>query len=210
MKELTRVQAQVLESLRKHAERGDPTPTYRELCRQFGWKSTGTIRDHLRALANKGFVTLTKRHRNIRLCEDRPAAVFVPVLGRVVAGIPVLSEQTVERHVPIPSEWISGQKLFALKVAGDSMRDAGILEGDHVILRQAVNPNNGDIVVATIEGETTVKRFRFRNRRPTLFAENPAYKPIELGRNSIVQGIVVGLFRSYRDRADSSRIKSDL
>lgn len=206
MKQLTHAQTRVLDALRQRAERGDPPPTYRELCRELGFRSTGTIRDHLRALARKGFVELTTRHRNILLRESRLSAGFVPLVGRVAAGLPVISEQNVEGHVPVPKDWIAGRSLFALRVTGDSMRDAGVLEGDQVIVCQAATASNGEIVVATIDGETTLKRLGSRNCRPTLFAENPAYRPIELTGDSEIQGVVVGLVRSYLEKRVDRRI----
>lgn len=200
MQRLTRMQERVLGALRQRADRGHPVPTYRELCREFGWRSTGTVRDHLRALARKGFVQLTARHRDVRLSEDRPSADFVPLVGRVVAGVPVISEQNIEHLVPVPREWIKSGSVFALRVAGDSMRDAGIIEGDEVIVRQTPVANDGEIVVATVDGETTIKRLRLQKRRATLFAENPAYRSIELTGDAVIQGVVVGLLRSYQKK----------
>ncbi len=196
------MQELVLGALRQRVERSDPPPTYRELCREFGWRSTGTIRDHLRALARKGFVQLTARHRGVRLREDPPSAGFVPLVGRVVAGVPVISEQNIEQRLAVPKEWTKRGSPFALRVVGDSMRDAGITEGDQVIVRQTSTAQDGDIVVATINGETTIKRIRLRKGRATLFAENPAYRPIEVpAGDTVIQGVVVGLLRSYQENA---------
>jgi repressor LexA len=203
---LTRIQASILEALRRRADGGKPPPTYRELCAEFGWRSTGTVRDHLRALVRKGFVRTTGKHRNIRLREGRPPIAIVPLLGRVVAGIPVISDESAEGHVAVPAAWAGRDPLFALLVAGDSMRDAGILEGDHVVVRKAYAANDGDIVVATLEGETTVKRLRIRKNRVALVAENPMYPAIEVrAEDAVVQGVVVGLMRSYRESATRAR-----
>ncbi|HLH78258.1 MAG TPA: transcriptional repressor LexA [Candidatus Binataceae bacterium] len=203
---LTRIQASVLDALRKRADVGKPPPTYRELCAEFGWRSTGTARDHLRALVRKGFIKTTGTHRNIRLRDDRPPIAFVPLLGRVVAGIPVISEEDAEGHVAVPAAWAGRDALFALRVSGDSMRDAGILEGDHVIVRKTSTGNDGDIVVATFEGETTLKRLRLRRNRVSLVAENPVYPPIEVrSEDPVIQGVVVGLMRSYRVSASRAR-----
>ena len=196
----------MLKALRRRADEGKPPPTYRELCAEFGWRSTGTVRDHLRALVRKGFVQTTGSHRNIRLREERPPIAFVPLLGRVVAGIPVISDESAEGFLAVPAEWTGRDALFALRVAGDSMRDAGILEGDQVVVRRAYSANDGDIVVATLEGETTVKRLRLRGNRAALVAENPKYPPIEVGdADAVVQGVVVGLMRSYRESATRAR-----
>ena len=206
MDRLTPIQATVLDALRQRAARGESPPTYRELCAEFGWRSTGTVRDHLRALVRKGFVETTGRHRNIRLREERPPVAFVPFLGRVVAGIPVISDENAEGRVCVPAAWVGRDPVFALRAAGDSMRDAGILEGDHLVVRKGSAANDGDIVVATLEGETTVKRLRLGKKRVTLVAENPMYPPIEVhAEDAVVQGVVVGLMRSYRESATRAR-----
>jgi repressor LexA len=114
--------------------------------------------------------------------------------------VPVISEQNIEQRVPVPREWIKSGSLFALRIVGDSMRDAGIIEGDEVIVRQTPAANDGEIVVATVDGETTIKRLRLRKRHATLFAENPAYRPIELTSDAVIQGVVVGLLRSYQKK----------
>ncbi len=194
------MQARVFDTVRRRAERGEPPPTYRELCAEFGWRSTGTVRDHLRALARKGFVQLTGRHRQLRPSGDRPPVTFVPLVGRVVAGVPVISDENIEERVPVPAGWTRQGSTFALCVAGDSMRDAGILEGDQVIVRQSSAASDGDIVVATLDGETTIKRLRLRNGHATLVAENPAYRPIEVRPgDAVIQGVVVGLLRAYQE-----------
>jgi repressor LexA len=199
MDALTPIQRQLLSALRRRAGGGELPPTYRELCEEFGWRSTGTVRDHLRALARKGFLELTGKHRNLRLQEEQPKVTLVPLLGRVVAGMPVISDENVEESVAVPAAWAGRGPLFALRVAGDSMGDAGILEGDQVIVRQDSAANDGDIVVATIEGETTIKRLRLTKNHATLVAENPMYRPIEVRvEDVVVQGVVVGLMRLYR------------
>lgn len=203
---LTLAQQRVLEALRRRADHGESAPTYRELCAEFGWASTGTVRDHLRALARKGYVNLGGGHRQLRLRENRPAVVHVPLVGRVVAGVPVVSDQNVEQRVPVPAEWTRRGAVFALRVTGDSMRDAGIFEGDQVIVRQQSDANDGDIVVATIDGETTLKRLRRNGKRTTLVAENSRYRAIEVRTESeVVQGVVVGLMRLYQDGGGRGR-----
>jgi repressor LexA len=193
---LTAIQRRVLEALRRRVDQGEPVATYRELCAEFGWASTGTIRDHLRALVRKGYVELTGKHRQIRLRDEHAAIARIPLIGRVVAGVPVISEENIEQRIPVPAAWTRRGTFFALRVAGDSMRDAGILEGDQVVVRQQSVAADRDVVVATIEGETTIKRLRLRGRRVTLVAENPRYRPIEVrAEQTIIQGVVVGLMR---------------
>jgi repressor LexA len=201
MKGLTRIQERVLEALRQRADQGDPAPTYRELCAEFNWASTGTARDHLRALVRKGYLELTGRHRELRLREERPSVARVPLVGRVVAGVPVISDENIEKRIPVPASWTRKGVFFAVRVSGDSMRDAGILEGDHVIARQRSVAANGDVVIATLDGETTIKRLRVSGKHMTLVAENPQYRSIEVrAEDAIVQGVVVGLMRSYQER----------
>ena len=201
MEALTTIQVRVLEALRRRADKGEPSPTYRELCAEFNWASTGTVRDHLRALVRKGYVELTGRHRQLRLCEERPSVARVPLVGRVVAGVPVISDENIEQRIPVPAEWTRKGTFFAVRVAGDSMRDAGILEGDQVIVRQRSVAADGDVVIATLDGETTIKRLRIDGSRVMLVAENPQYRSIEVrAEEAIIQGVVVGLMRAYHER----------
>jgi repressor LexA len=197
---LTPIQAEVLETIQRRLDRGEPVPTYRDLCAEFGWRSTGTARDHLRALERKGRLELSggRAHRQIRLPEESPAVVRVPLVGRVVAGLPITADENVEARIPVPAEWTGRTAHFALHVDGDSMKDAGILDGDCVVVRRQTTAEDGDIVVATLDGETTLKRLRRRGRRVTLVAENPSYRPIEVRtESSVIQGVVVGLLREY-------------
>jgi repressor LexA len=201
MEALTTIQGRVLEALRRRADQGEPAPTYRELCAEFNWASTGTVRDHLRALVRKGYLELTGRHRQLRLREEHPSVARVPLVGRVVAGLPVISDENIEQRIPVPAAWIRKGTFFALRVAGDSMRDAGILDGDQVIVRQRSVASDGDVVIATLEGETTIKRLRTNGSSMTLVAENPQYRSIEVrAEEAIIQGVVVGLMRAYHER----------
>lgn len=199
-KELTNIQARVLAYLQQFAISGEPMPTLREVCKTFGWASTGTARDHLRALATKGKITLSGgRARQIRMTGTCSGIAPVPIIGSVVAGIPIESEESIERFIPVPSEWTSLGTHFVLRVVGDSMVRAGIFDGDYVVVRSQVEAENGDIVVTTINGETTLKRLRKSEKALTLIAENKKYRPIRVQtESSIVQGVVVGLLRSYR------------
>jgi repressor LexA len=204
---LTAIQARVLAALRRRVDRGEPVPTYRELCAEFGWGSTGTARDHVRALERKGYVELAGGHRHLRLREEHTPVARVPLVGRVVAGVPVTAEENVEQRIPVPAEWTVRGTHFALRVVGDSMRDAGILDGDQVVVRQQSTANDGDIVVATIEGETTIKRLRVRGQRRTLVPENPRFRPIDIrSESAVVQGVVVGLLRAYDARSVARRL----
>ena len=198
-KELTNIQAQILAYLRQFVQAGEPMPTLREICTEFGWTSTATARDHLRALAAKGKISLPgRRSRQIRVIRGRSGVTHLPFLGCVVAGSPIETEQNMERLIPVPSEWTTAGAHFVLRVVGESMVGAGILSGDYVVVRSQEKAEDGDIVVATINGETTLKRLQIVGTAFILIAENEEYRAIPVqSQSSNVQGVVVGLLRSY-------------
>jgi repressor LexA len=204
-KELTNVQAKILKYLQQFANSGEPMPTLREICKAFGWASTATARDHLRALAVKGKVTLPgRRSRQIRVIRARSGVTHLPFIGSVVAGIPIEAEENIEQVIPVPSEWTTTGTHFVLRVVGDSMVGAGILNGDYVVVRSQQKAEVGDIVIVTINGETTLKRLRRSGDVLTLIAESKKYRPIPVrSESSSVQGVVVGLLRSYADKSVS-------
>lgn len=196
---LTTVQAKILAYLQEFVNSGEPMPTLREMCKAFGWASTATARDHLRALAIKGEITLSgRRSRQIRVTRTRRSVTHLPFFGSVVAGIPIEAEENMGQVIPVPSEWTTAGIHFVLRVVGDSMIGAGIFSGDYVVVRLQAEAKDGDIVVATIDGETTLKRLRRSGNAFTLIAENKKYCPIPVHtESSNVQGVVVGLLRSY-------------
>jgi len=202
-KELTNVQAKILAYLQQFANSGEPMPTLREICKAFGWASTATARDHLRALASKGKITLPGgRSRQIRVIRARSGVTHLPFIGGVVAGVPIEAEENIDRVIPVPSEWTTAGTHFVLRVVGDSMVGAGILSGDYVVIRSQAKAENGEIVVATIDGETTLKRLRRSRGVLTLIAENKKYRSIPIhSESSTVQGVVVGLLRSYAHKS---------
>ena len=196
--QLTAIQQRLVEALQRRTADGEPPPTYREICSEFGWASTGTVRDHLRALARKGYVQLSHgRARAVCVKERRLPAAQVPMLGRIVAGVPVQTEECIEGFVPVPSEWVRESPCFAVRVSGDSMKDAAILDGDQVVAKVQATASHGDIVVATFNGETTLKRLTRRGSRWFLSPENKRYRPIPIqGDSAIIQGVMVGLLRN--------------
>ena len=199
MEELTKAQADVLAAVRHRVSRVQTPPSYRDLCAEFGWSSTGTARGHLKALERKGYVQLPRRRGGrVTLCDPpRPAAV-APIIGRIAAGTPIPAEERLEGQLQYPVEWSRSGDCFALQVTGDSMVKAGILEGDHVIVRPQEAARNGQIVAATVDGETTLKRFVKEGARTLLAAENPRYENIEITTESaMIHGVVVGLIRAY-------------
>ena len=183
MKQLTERQQQVLEIIRRHLAKNGQSPTVREIAREIGVRSTCTAHKHLAALEKKGLITKsTYGYRSIELPGEfspkQTNFVSVPLVGRIAAGQPLLASENVDGFIPVPSDMAQGEDFFALKVQGDSMRDAGIFHGDIIIARQQSTANNGDIVVALMEEEATVKKFFRENGHVRLQPENPAYAPI--------------------------------
>jgi len=204
MVELTPLQKRVLDHIVRAAAAGRP-PTIREIGAAFGWRSTGTVRDHLRALVAKG--ALRWDHGRARGLVPRAALnperetgnpePGIPLLGRVAAGRPLLAEENLEGHLDISAAVATGRAgVFALRVQGDSMRDAGILDGDAVVVRKQEAARSGEIVVALVAGEATVKRLRREGRRAFLDPANPAYKPIPVEGETRIVGRVIGVWRA--------------
>jgi repressor LexA len=176
-------------------------PSIPEIGRQFKIASTNGVSDHLKALERKGYIRrVGKRAIEVMNAWGKAAlGAFreVPVLGRVAAGKPLWSEENFEEYLAIPEELGSG-KLFALRVKGDSMIGAGILEGDRVIVKQQSTAESGEIVCALIDGEATLKRFFKKGRAVTLKAENEKYPPIAVLEGEFrILGKVVGLLRKF-------------
>ena len=205
-KQLTKRQQTVLETIRHWIkERGYP-PTIRELGKLLGIKSLRGVTTHLDAIAKKGFLKREPRARSISLIDlvaPFERALRVPVVGRIRAGEPVLAQEQVEGYVVIDGEWISAPggantaDHFALKVKGDSMINAGILDGDFVIVRQQSTATDGDIVVALLGDEATVKRFFKENDQVRLQPEHPTMEPILVTKSQplLILGKVVAVFR---------------
>ena len=188
----------ILDSIRKS---GSP-PTVREICAKFGYRSTGTARDHLGALEIKGYLRkLPGKSRGLvpsnwsKLLRAE-FLLAIPILGRVPAGGPLLAEENIEGTLDL-SEEFAGQKVFALKVHGDSMIEAGICEDDLVVVRSQDQAEPGEIVVALVDGESTVKRLERRNGKLWLQPANPRYQPISITGDTRVLGKVIGGIRSY-------------
>ena len=176
-------------------------PSIQEIGGRFKIASTNGVSDHLKALEKKGYIRrVGKRALEVVNALGQPvitATRDVPMVGRVPAGKPFLSEENIEGVLTIPDDMGSG-KLFALEVKGDSMIDAGIMDGDRVIVKQQATAENGDIVCALIEGEATLKRFFKKDRVITLKAENEKYLPITVSEGEFrIAGRVVGLLRKF-------------
>ena len=199
--DLTHRQRQVLNLIQRHVvEKGAP-PTIRELREGLRLKSLRGVTVHLDALVRKGVIKRSRQARGIRLLgEEAPIhPISIPVVGRIAAGAPILAEQNIEERISVDPRWIPGPGCFAVRVHGESMVGAGIMNGDYVVVRPQPDAENGQIVAVLIEGEATVKRFyRERANRIRLQPENPAIEPmfIHPGKTSVqIMGKVVGLFR---------------
>ncbi|MGH4020314.1 MAG: transcriptional repressor LexA [Pseudonocardiaceae bacterium] len=205
---LTPRQRRVLEVIRDWVERFGYPPSVREIGEAVGLTSTSSVAHQLRALERKGYLRRDPnrpRAVGVRPAEvlpeappaeepARPAPTYVPVVGRIAAGGPVLAEQAVEEMFPLPREIVGEGSLFLLRVAGDSMVEAAITDGDWVVVRQQPTAENGDIVAAMIEGEATVKTFKRSEGKVWLLPHNPGYEPIP-GEQATVLGRVVAVLR---------------
>ena len=190
---------EILAYIQRHTnERGFP-PTIREIGIQFKISSTNGVRYYLNLLEKSGHIRRSKQiSRGIEGITAKAPTRGIPILGRVAAGRPVLAEESLDGSLEMHDVFGDTSSLFALRVRGDSMIDAGILEGDYVIVRQQDRADAGAIVVALIEDEATVKYYQPRRDRIELVAANPKYKPIVVERNSDfrILGIVRGVMRT--------------
>ncbi len=210
--ELPLRQRQVLEVIRSWVQRLGYPPSVREIGEAVGLTSTSSVAYQLRALEEKGYLRRDpNRPRAIGVLpadatpaqlagdapietERGPAPTYVPVVGRIAAGGPILAEQAVEEVFPLPKELVGEGSLFMLKVAGDSMINAAIANDDWVVVRQQPTAENGDIVAAMIDGEATVKTFKRRDGHAWLLPQNDAYEHIP-GDEATILGKVVAVLR---------------
>ncbi|MCL2092530.1 MAG: transcriptional repressor LexA [Micrococcales bacterium] len=215
--ELTPRQRRVLETVRTSVtERGYP-PTMREIGKTVGLTSPSSVKHQLEMLERKGYLrrdpnrpraievvapddsrTVTLLHETTGFVAESagaPEPAYVPLVGRIAAGGPILAEQVVEDVFPLPRQLVGEGELFLLKVVGDSMVDAAICDGDWVVVRRQPVAENGEIVAAMLDGEATVKTLRRRDGHVWLLPHNPAYSPID-GDQATVLGRVVSVLRS--------------
>jgi repressor LexA len=207
--QLTDRQEEILNFINSYREVNGFPPTIREIARQFGLSSTFGVKKHLDALVKKGYLHIeSNASRGISTIQNALQSLFekndifnrIPVIGRVAAGTPILAEENVEGSLVIdPTLTSKNDECFALKVKGDSMIKAGIFEGDYVIVVPQTDAKNGDIVVALINDEATVKTFERKGGKVSLIPENDNYKPIEVTNNenfSLI-GKVKGIVRYF-------------
>ena len=215
---LTARQRVILDVIRSAVEQRGYPPSIREICEAAGLSSTSSVAHQLAALEAKGYlrrdagrpraVTVREadaeggkarsRRRSVApVPPDAPAPAFVPLVGRIAAGGPLLAEEMIEDVLPLPRSLVGEGTLFMLRVSGDSMIDAAISDGDWVVVRQQPDAENGDIVAAMIDGEATVKTLRRRDGHVWLMPHNAAYSPIP-GDDATVLGRVVAVLRKVR------------
>src|SRR5690349_4753895 len=201
--ELTERQIRILNYIRDVSKKRNYPPSVREIGEAVGLSSSSTVHNHLNQLERRGLIKRDpSKSRTVQLvsdievAEERRNAVSVPIVGNVAAGSPILAEQNIEDHVLLSSD-IAKDGFFLLRVRGDSMINAGILDDDLVLVRPQHEASNGSIVVALVDGDATVKRFEKADGHVKLIAENPAYEPIVTNNVSLV-GQVRGVIRLFR------------
>ena len=199
---LTTRQQQILQFIAQRLQASGAPPTRVEISAAFGFKSPNAAEEHLRALARKGAIELRSgAARGIRLChagDDAPPPMLtLPLIGRVAAGAPILAQECVESQVRVDPTLFSQPPDYLLRVRGLSMSGIGILEGDLLAVRRAREAHNGQIVVARIGGEVTVKRFRRTRQGIEFHPENPDFRPIIVdgSEDFAIEGLAVGLLR---------------
>ncbi|NLJ67074.1 MAG: transcriptional repressor LexA [Clostridiales bacterium] len=182
-------------------EKGYP-PSVREICQGVGIKSTSTVHGHLEKLEKAGLIRKDPtKPRAIEILDEtthlsKKELVNVPIVGKVTAGQPILAVENIEDTFPLPAEYLHNSDAFMLTVVGESMIEAGIMDGDYVIVKQQNYAENGDAVVALIDDEATIKTFYKENDHIRLQPENPTMEPIIL-RDVIILGKVIGVIRLY-------------
>ena len=205
MEELTDRQSEILRLIRELTEVSGYPPTRAEIASRMGFRSVNAAEQHLRALEKKGAIEISSgASRGIRVLDARPGGrlsrlLELPVVGRVAAGSPILAEEHLQGRYQVDPNLFTPRADYLLRVRGMSMRDAGILEGDLLAVHRTQEARTGQIVVARLADEVTVKRYRRRGHAVQLEAENPDFTPIEvdLRRDALtIEGIAVGVIRN--------------
>jgi repressor LexA len=207
MDALTDRQSEILKLIRELTEVSGYPPTRAEIAERMGFRSVNAAEQHLRALEKKGAIEISSgASRGIRVRDGRPAGrhgrlLELPVVGRVAAGSPILAEEHIQGRYQVDPNLFTPRADYLLRVRGMSMRDAGILEGDLLAVHRTAEARTGQVVVARLTDEVTVKRFRRRGHSVQLLPENPEFQPIELDLRSdplVIEGIAVGVIRNGR------------
>ena len=202
---LTDRQYLVLKKIHYYILKNSYPPSIRDLAQLLNINSPRGVSDHLCSLEKKGYIERNSSARSIKLTKKAlallgqntsEASIYLPLIGRIAAGRPILAVENIEDHIPFPANMIRGNADFALRVRGDSMTGDHILDGDIIAVRSQASADNGDIVVALLDEEAVVKRFYRKGRSVELRSSNPKYMPVKAGVDLLIQGIVVAVQRT--------------
>jgi repressor LexA len=197
--DLTERQREIYSYIEERINRDGQPPTIREIGQKFGISSTNGVRSLLTALTKKGYIVKSASvARGIKLVKENAEAMMVPLVGQVAAGMPLMAEENISERIVVDRSFAPSGDLFTLRVKGESMKNAGIFDGDFVLVRKQQAAESGDIVVAVIGDEATVKRYFPERKRIRLQPENDAFGPIIIERSApgfYLAGKVVGLMR---------------
>lgn len=197
-KGLTRRQQEILTFIQRYTDAHGYPPSVREIGQALGLTSSSTVHSHLSALEKKGYLRRDpSKPRALEILKDEnevptKKVVALPVVGQVTAGLPILAQQNIEDYFPLPQEFVRSDECFILKVRGDSMIDAGIFDGDMLVVRKQQTAQDRDIVVARMEDEATVKRFFREDGHIRLQPENPRMEPIRT-RDVAIEGVALAV-----------------
>lgn len=202
VKKLTARQREILDFIHEEVMRKNYPPSVREICKKMELSSSSTVHAHLRALEKKGYIKRDPTKPRAIEILDLPGSIsekkrktrLVPLVGQVTAGAPVFAEENIEGYLALPEEVVKGDAVFLLRVKGDSMKNAGIINDDLVVVRRQPSAENGEIVVALLGEEATVKKFYLEKGFVRLQPENPDYEPL-ISKEVRLLGKVVGLVR---------------
>jgi len=208
-KPLTKRQKEVLNFISDHIDSVGFPPTRNDLVKHFGFRSPNAAESHLRALEHKGVIRIKAGHsRGITLTTlshsnlppSNSLRIPLPLVGRVAAGSPILAQENIEHEYRVDPSLFSSRPHYLLRVEGSSMRDAGILNGDLLAVHRTPEAQNGQIVVARLDDEVTVKRFKRSGHQVSLLPENPDFKPIQIDlrrQELVIEGLGIGIIRSH-------------
>ena len=191
-------QQKILDFIRKEIEDKGYPPSVREICAAVGLKSTSTVHAHLNNLEKRGLIRRdSTKPRALEILDNSVArGRSVPLVGKVTAGLPILAVENIEDYLTLPQHMVGGDDLFCLRVQGESMIEIGILDGDIIVVRQQADAENGEVIVAMIEDEATVKRIFYEKNRVRLQPKNRSMAPIYAEQVQVL-GKVVALFRQF-------------
>jgi len=202
LRPLTNRQQQIYDLIKDKIQSTGMPPTRAEIAKFFGFKSANAAEEHLKALAKKGYIEmLAGTSRGIRLIEELLEDEGLPLIGRVAAGEPILAQEHVEEHYKMDGNLFHPVANYLLRVHGESMKDIGILDGDLLAVHQTTDVQNGQVVVARVENDVTVKRYKREGNIVYLHPENEEFSPIEVNLTNqefTIEGIAVGIIRSGR------------